>query len=187
MYNDHSNFSVVEEIDMKKIRMLSLALIICLLTCVFISCDEGGGSDIGVELPERQFYDITVSFQIKDSSGRTVIDAQNYNYKSHAEPTVLNVVDTYLTVVADWVCKIDKTNTITQIGGMKANKNNGDYWAFVTNAVTDSKTGEVTLKDMSAINLSVEQINKYKSDGKMSATLITDGAEFTVMLFVSED
>lgn len=172
---------------MKKIRILTLALVVCLLACTFVACDNGGEEGDGVQLPERTFYEMTVSFQIKDSTGKTVIDAKNYTYKSHAEPSILNVIDTYLTVVEDWTCKIDKTNTITQIGGMKANKNNGDYWGFVTNAVADSKTGEITLKDMSAINLSVEEINKYKSDGKMSAALLTDGAEFTVMLFVSED
>lgn len=172
---------------MKIVKILSLALIVFLLACTFIACDEGGEGDIDYQLPEREFYELTVSFQIKDSTGKTVINAENYKYKSHAEPTILNVLDTYLTVVEDWTCKIDKTNTITQIGGMKANKNNGDYWGFVTNAVTDSKTGEVTLQNMSAINLSVEQIDKFKSDGKMSATLLTEGAEFTVMLFVSED
>lgn len=172
---------------MRIVKILSLALVICLLSCTFIACDEGGNNGSDYQLPEREFYDIHVSFQIKDSTGKTVIEAQNYNYKSHAEPTILNVVDTYLSVVEDWTCKIDKTNTITQIGGMKANKNNGDYWGFVTNAVTNSSTGDVTLSDMSALNLSVEQINKYKSDGKMSATLLTEGAEFTVMLFVSED
>ncbi len=172
---------------MKLMKIFSLILALCLLTCTFISCDDGGDGDIDYNLPERDFYSINVTFQIKDSTGRTVIDVPSYNYKSHAEPTILNVLDTYLAVVEDWTCKIDKTNTITQIGGMKANKNNGDYWGFVTNAVTDSKNGEVTLKDMSAINLTIEQINKYKSDGKMSAALLTDGAEFTVMLFISED
>ncbi len=170
---------------MKLIKTLSIVLAMLMLCCSFVACDQGGdGSD--VELPERPFYDMNVSFQIKDATGKTVIDVPSYNYKSHAEPTILNVVDTYLAVVMEWTCKIDKTNTITQIGGMKANKNNGDYWGFVTNAVTDAD-GNVSLKDMSAINLSLEQINKNKSDGKMSSTLLTDGAEFTVILFVSED
>ncbi len=171
---------------MKLIKTLSIVLAFLMLSCTFVSCDSGnGGADY--ELPERPFYDITVSFQIKDSTGKTVIDAPDYNYKSHAEPTILNVLDLYLDVVMEWTCKIDKTYTITQIGGMKANKNNGDYWGFVTNAVVNESSGEVTLKEMSAVNLSMEQINKNKSDGKMSATKLIDGAEFTVILFLGEE
>ncbi len=171
---------------MKFLKIVSLIMVFAVLGCVFMSCDQGDG-DVDVNLPEREFYSINVSFQIKDATGKTVIEAIDYNYKGHAEPTILNVIDTYLSVVADWTCKIDKNNTITQIGGMKANKNNGDYWGFVTNATTNAESGEVTLKDMSAINLSMEQIDKYKSDGKMSSTMLTDGAEFTVILFVSDE
>lgn len=170
---------------MKAIRLISVALIIASLCCFMIACDSDSGADLS--LPERDFYNITVSFQIKDATGKTVIDAVDYNYKSHAEPTILNVVDNYLAVVQEWVCKIDKTNTITHIGGMKVNKNDGEYWGFVTNAVTNSETGEVTLKDSSAINLSMEQIRKNLSDGKMSDAKLKDGAEFTVIMITSAD
>ncbi len=173
---------------MKFTKILSLVLALLMLSCTFIACDEGDPEgDANYNLPERDFYDIKVSFQIKDASGNTQIDAPEYNYKSHATPTILNVLDTYLSVEEDWTCKIDnKTNTITQIGGMKIDKKNGDYWGFVTNATADD-SGNVTLKDMSAINLSLDQINKHKSDGKMSETLLTDGAEFTVILFTFAD
>ncbi len=172
---------------MKLIKFFSFVLALMMLGCTLMACDGGSsGGDEDYDLPEREFYSINVSFQIKDATGKTVIDAVDYNYKSHAEPTILNVLDTYLSVVEDWTCKIDKTNTITQIGGMKANKNNGEYWGFVTNTTTDA-SGNVSLKDMSAINLSMDQINKYKSDGKMSGTTLIDGAEFTVILFTAED
>ncbi len=174
---------------MKKSKILSLILILAMLSCTFIACDSGS-SDSGIDIPERDLYTVKVAFQIKDSTGKTVIDVPEYTYKGHAEPTILNVLDTYLSVVEDWTCKIDKTNTITQIGGMKANKNNGDYWGFVTNtSVVENEDGtrDVVLKDMSAINLSMEEIQKRKSDGSMNKALLTDGAEFTVILFVSEE
>ena len=173
---------------MKIIKIIAALLALAMLSCFFVAC-ESSEEDVDFDLPEREFYTVKASFQIKDSTGKTVLEAIDYEYKGHSEPTILTVVENYLSVVVDYTCKIDKNNTITQIGGMKAGK--GDYWGFVTNIVskTDEKTGEVSvsLKDMSAINLSMEQINKYKSDGKMSETPVIDGAEFTLILFVSED
>lgn len=166
------------------IKILAAIMAITAIACLFVACDNDDTDEI-IELPERELYTVTVSFQIKNSAGETVIEAIDYTYKSHSEPTILNVVNNYLSVVADWTCKIDKNNTITQIGGMKASK--GDYWGFVTNVVVNENDNSVSLKDSSAINLSMDQINKYKSGGKMSDTPVIDGAEFTIILFVSED
>lgn len=166
------------------IRIIAVVFAISALSCLFVACDNAD-KDSDIDLPERELYEVTVSFQIKDSTGKTVIEAIDYTYKGHTEPTILTVVDNYLSVVADWTCKIDKNNTITQIGGMKAGK--GDYWGFATNVIVDEDDKTVSLKESSAINLSMEQINKYKSDGKMSETPVIDGAEFTIILFVSED
>lgn len=197
---------------MKILKLLSFVLVLSMIACVFFSCDDAGDGDIDIAIPEREMYTVTVSFQIKDATGKTQIEAIDYTYKGHAEPTILNIIDTYLAVEEDWVCKIDKNNTITQIGGMKANKNNGDYWGFVTNVkgeLTDELknkrngnedkkvapealsaeeiAGCFELKNMSAIGLSIEQIKKNKSDGAMKDAFLIDGAEFTVILFVSED
>lgn len=157
---------------MKFVKILSVILVLAMLCCAIIACDsEGEGDDVDIDLPERNFYDIKVSFQIKDATGKTQIEAIDYNYKGHAEPTMLNILQTYLSVVEDWTCKIDKTNSITQIGGMKANKNNGEYWGFVNGS----------------INLSKDQIEDDLSDGKMSETVIEDGGVFTVMLIAGEE
>ncbi len=150
---------------MKNVKIISAFLILAMIGCIFIACDSG--DDVEVNLPQQEnFYELTVSFQIKDSTGKTQVEAKDYVYKSHAEPTVLNIVDTYLAVVQDWTCKIDKNNTITQIGGMKINKSNGDYWGFVDGA----------------IDLSKDQILKDLSDDSMSSTIVEDGGKFTVML-----
>ncbi len=197
---------------MKILRLLSLVLVLSMITCVLFSCDSGSSGDVDIAIPERDIYTVTVSFQIKDSTGKTQVEAIDYTYKGHAEPTILNILDTYLSVEADWVCKIDKTNTITQIGGMKANKNNGDYWGYVSN-VSGNLTDELkakrsgnedkkvapealtaeeiascfSLKDTSAINLSLEQIKKGLGDGALKDAFLIDGAQFTVILITSED
>ena len=155
---------------MKLAKIVSAVLILAMLCCALMACSGASSEDEAVDLPERKLYDITVSFQIKDSTGKTVIDAVDYNYKGHSEPTILNILSTYLSVVEDWVCKIDKNNTITQIGGMKANKKNGDYWGFV-------KGG---------INMNKDEIMRNLTDGKMSDTEIEDGGVFTVILIVDE-
>ncbi len=197
---------------MKILKLLSFVLVLSMITCVFFSCDGAGAGDADVVIPERDIYTVTVSFQIKDATGKTQIEAIDYTYKGHAEPTILNILDTYLSVEADWVCKIDKTNSISQIGGMKANKNNGDYWGFVSNVsgqLTDTlkekRNGDedkkvapqaltaeeiascFTIKDTAAINLSVEQIKKSLGDGALKDAFLVDGAQFTVMLIKSSE
>jgi hypothetical protein len=46
--------------------------------------------------------------------------------------------------------------------------------------------GKLSLKETSAINLNMDQINRNLSDGKMSETKVIDGAEFTLILRASE-
>ena len=156
---------------MKSIRLISLFLVVLMLGCALIACDTENYEDI--ELPERPFYDMTVSFQIKDDTGRTIIDAVNYNYKGHEDPTLLNVISDYVVIEADYAFKIDsKNNTLTQIGGFKANLSKGEYWAFM------SGTGH----DVQAILANPELQNKYFINGKMSEYEVKDGDSFTIVL-----
>ncbi len=188
---------------MKTVRIISLILVLATLCCAFIACDSGEEGDI--DLPEREFYNVKVSFQIKSADGKTQLEATDYIYKGHAEPTILNVIDSYVSVATkDWYCTIttDKdTNrrTLTRIGGMKANINEGTYWGFVTNTTGEipnavSKDGvtmeeikeNISLReDMSAINLSLDQIKSNESEGSMDDTYLVDGAQFTVILLSS--
>ena len=151
----------------------TLFALISMLACMFVACDMGGSTsdEDAPDLPEREFYDITVSFQIKNAEGDTEINAENYNYKSHAEPTGLNIVDHYLAVVAEYTCKIDDQGTLIQVGGMKADKGNADFWGFV----------------VGKINLSKAEVMSNLSEGKMANTLIEDGGSFTIMLIVGEE
>ncbi len=184
---------------MKFVKGLSLILALLVLCSVFYACDEPS-EDIDVNLPEREFYEVKVSFQIKDSTGKTVIEALDYNYKGHAEPTILNVLDTYLAIEKDWVCKIKddgERKQITQIGGMKVDAKDGEYWGIVTNLTTakDEEGNEIpALKKnaegntISALNLSLEEINKQMNDEvSMDKALLVEGAEFTVIQIVIAD
>jgi hypothetical protein len=153
---------------MKLIRIVSFIMIIAMLSCMFISCNQQTEEEI--PLPERDFYDITVSFQIKNSSGKNIVEAVNYNYKGHEEPTILNIISDYLYIVAEYRCTIDKNNVLQQVGGVKARS--GDYWGFM----------EGVDHDVQAILASSSLQTKYLIDKKMSEYLIEDGGAFTVVL-----
>lgn len=155
---------------MKSIRLISLFLVLLVLGCSLIACDTENYEDI--ELPERPFYDMTVSFQIKDSTGRTIFDAVNYNYRGHEDPTILNIISDYVVIEADYKFTVDKNNTLVSIGGFKANTSKGEYWAFMKG------TGH----DVQAILASPSLQEKNFIDGKMSDYLIKDGESFTVVL-----
>ena len=174
---------------MKFVKGFSLVLALLFVCSAFFACDSSSKEN-NANLPEREFYEVTVSFQIKDSSGKTIIDAKDYVYKGHPEPTIL-------AVVKNWVCKIKVdeergTKQITQIGGMKVDAKNGEYWGIVTNVVNKENadgTLSATVKEgVSALNLSLEDINRQMNeDDSMDKVLLTDGAEFTVIQVVSED
>ena len=153
---------------MKLIRILSFIMIIAILSCTFISCKQGDGEEI--PLPEREFYDMTVSFQIKNSSGKTIVEAVDYNYKGHEAPTILNIISDYLYIVAEYRCTIDKNNVLQQVGGVKARS--GDYWGFM----------EGVDHDVQAILANPSLQTKHLIDKKMSEYLIEDGGKFTVVL-----
>ena len=153
---------------MKSIRIISVILAIASLCCIFVSC---GSNEQTVELPETTLYNITVSFQIKDNTGKTIVDAQDYNYKGIKEPTILNLVEHYLKVVEDIRCSIDKkNNTLQQVGGTKAKS--GEYWAFM----------DGVNHDVQAILSNPALQKKQFIDKKMSEYLIEDGGAFTVVL-----
>ncbi len=155
---------------MKSIRLISLLLALLVLGCVFVACDTNDYASI--ELPERPFYDITVSFQIKDNTGKTIFDAVNYNYKGHEDPTILNIISDYVVIEEDYKFTVDKNNILVSIGGYKANTSKGDYWAFMKG------TGH----DVQAILKDENQQKKKFIDGKMSEYVVKDGDSFTVVL-----
>ena len=157
---------------MKLIRIVSFIMIIAMLSCMFISCNQQTEEEI--PLPEREFYDITVSFQIKNSSGKNIVEAVNYNYKGHEEPTILNIISDYLYIVAEYRCTIDKNNVLQQVGGTKAKA--GQYWGVMDGID----------HDVQAILASDKLQKDYLIDKKMSEYLIEDGGKFTVVLVSTE-
>ena len=153
---------------MKFVRVISVILVMTALCCSFISCNNG--SDAEAELPERPFYDMTVSFQIKNSQGKTIVEAVDYNYKGHEDPTILNIITDYLYIVEEFRYTIDKNNVLQQVGGEKAK--DGQYWGFMDGID----------HDVQAILANDKLQKNYLIDKKMSEYLIKDGGKFTVVL-----
>ena len=155
------------------VRIIAIALAFVLLGCTLIACDDVDLSEI--VLPEREFYDMTVSFQIADAKGNMVVDAVDYNYKGHEAPTVLNIISDYLAIEVDMKCVITD-NTLVQIGtgsDGKANIEKGDYWAFANGIGYDIEKilADTKLQDKTFVN-----------DQKMGDYIVEDGGSFTVVL-----
>ncbi|MBE6684517.1 MAG: hypothetical protein E7592_02555 [Ruminococcaceae bacterium] len=146
---------------MKTVRIVSVILILAMLCCSFIACST---TEENVELPERPFHNIKVSFQIKSDSGKTIVNAENYNYKGHEDPTILNIITDYLAIEANFKYTVDENNIITKIGSTKAGKN--EYWSFT----------------MKGVDLDMQTILGNLVNKQMSEYIVEDGAAFTVVL-----
>ncbi len=158
---------------MKIFRILAVVLVCVMLSCSFIACDETDLSQI--VLPERDFYDMTVSFQIANDEGEIIVDAKDYNYKGHETPTILNILSDYLAIEVDMKCVI-QDNTLVQVGtaaSCKASINKGDYWAFANGIGHNivALIGDDKLQNKTFVN-----------DQRMSDYIVEDGGSFTIVL-----
>ena len=111
---------------MKAIRLLSIFMILALLSCCFIAC--GDDEDVDANIPETDLYEAKVSFQIKDGTGRTLFEATDYEYKWIKKPTILNIIQHYVSAERGSSFIVDG-DTVTRIGGVKIGKK--EYLAFM--------------------------------------------------------
>ena len=131
---------------MKIIKILSLVLSILLLGSMFIGCEKE--TTAATELPKDDYYNswdentVTVSFRIqfedsvKDDKGnpitvtKVLMEAVDYEYKSHKAPTILNIITNYMAVEEGFNYKVDN-GILKKIGKYPNNKSQkGMYWAF---------------------------------------------------------
>ncbi len=153
---------------MKAIRLLSIILMLALLSCCFIGCGE---DEVDANIPETELYEAKVSFEIKDSTGRRLFEAIDYEYKWIKEPTILNIIQQYVLVERGAAFIVDG-DTVTRIGGVKVNSKK-EYCAF-----------------MKGINIDVTEILADKNgqnkfiNGKISTYNVVDEGltEFTVVI-----
>lgn len=158
---------------MKALRLIALALAIVVLGSFFVACDQ---SDINVELPEITHHRVNkLSFKIADKDGKVLYNVTDFEYKSIKEPTVLNVIDYYLSVHEGVKCVIED-DTLVQIGtsnALKANITKGEYWAFM----------EGTDHDIPAIVKNQTMQNKYFiNDQRMATYPVESGDSFTIVI-----
>lgn len=158
---------------MKALRLIALALAIVILGSFFVACDQ---TEIDVELPEITHHRIkNLSFKIADKDGKPLYSVTDFEYKSIKEPTVLNVVEYYLTVEEGIKCVIED-DTLVQIGSsnaLKANINKGEYWAFMLGVD----------HDIPAIVKNQSMQNKYFiNDQRMANYPVEEGSSFTIVL-----
>ena len=158
---------------MKILRLIALALAIVVLGSFFVACDQ---DDVNVEVPNVTIYQVNnLSFKIADKDGKPIYDVTDFEYKSIKEPTILNIVDYYLTVYVGTKCVIED-DTLVQIGSsnaLKANITKGEYWAFMIG----------TDHDIPAIVKNQSLQNKYfVNDQRMANYVIEEGGSFTIVI-----
>ena len=112
---------------------------------------------------------------IADKDGKVLYNVTDFEYKSIKEPTVLNVIDYYLSVHEGVKCVIED-DTLVQIGtsnALKANITKGEYWAFM----------EGTDHDIPAIVKNQTMQNKYFiNDQRMATYPVESGDSFTIVI-----
>ncbi len=124
---------------MKTIKLISVILVLAAFCSILVGCNQVDPDKI--ELPDRPFYDINVSFEIKKSDGAIIGEpAVNYNYKGHEEPTIFNILSDYVVIELDYRFATDKNGTLSTIGGIKASSSKGEYWAILRGTGHDVKT-----------------------------------------------
>ena len=155
---------------MKAFRILSILLIISLLFCSFVACSEE--EDVDANIPDTPLYEVTVSFQIKNSDGRTLFEAVDYEYKWINEPTVLNVVRHFIQVEKGGSF-IATDGIISRIGGLRIKK--GEYVAMIqgTNINVKDILGDQSAQNKYFIDTS---LNSYRLDEEGNCS------EFTLVI-----
>ena len=177
---------------MKFIKVAAVVLLVAILGCSFIACDseDKNNNNTTVEkdttpppvgTPSEGLTEITVSFEIKDSSGTNIYRALDYTYKGF-DPTILGVLKYYFEVEIDEYFATYEDEALSDmiwfIGDYEAASR--QYWAALRgNSFTD-KGNPITVKNLLKPE-NQELFNSYMISS-MSEHTLTDGEVFTVVL-----
>ena len=154
---------------MKSIKFISLVLAVVMLGAMFIGCDKE--KETASALPQDEYFKswhtVKVSFKIQydavtyEGEGEDrkeinytvdLFDVVDYEYKSHKEPTILNIVCDYLSIETDYSYKVDSNNKLAKIGKFPDNKTQKNmYWAFAKGI--DNEMGDFIDEKMSDYNV----------------------------------
>lgn len=177
---------------MKMIKIVAITLLVAMLACSLIACqpqedNKGSGDKIEKDTTpppsgtvSEGITEITVSFEIKDSSGTNIYRALDYKYKGF-EPTILGVLKYYFEVeLGDYIAMYEEeefSNMIQTIGSYEAKP--GQYWTALSGIkFTDASGNAITVKNMLKNNTLLESY----MIASMSEHTLTDGEAFTIIL-----
>ena len=178
---------------MKFIKIVAMVLLVAMLGCSLIACvpDDKDKDTPKAEkdttpppsgTPSEGITEITVSFEIKDSSGTNVYRALDYEYKGF-EPTVLGVLKYYFEVEIDeYIATYEEeefSDMLWIIGDYEAKP--GQYWtALKGTSFVDANGNSITVKNM--LKPENEDVLQYYMIPSMSEHKLVDGESFTVVL-----
>lgn len=175
---------------MKFIKTVAVALILAMLSCLFIACSDNNKDPDGTKVENdttpapkgdvsEGLVEITVSFEIKDNTGKNIYRAVDYKYKGF-DPSILGVLRYYIEVKQnDYFSTYEDDPTIIEyIGNVGAEK--GQYWAALKGNEFKKNGSAITVKEL--IKPGNEEILKTYLIDSVSQHILQDGECFTIVL-----
>ena len=178
---------------MKFVKVIAMVLLVAMIGCSFIACMPEDDTNKGPKVekdttppptgtPSQGITEITVSFEIKDSSGTNIYRALDYEYKGF-EPTILGVLKYYFEVEIDTFISTYEEEEFSDmlwiIGDYEAMP--GQYWtALKGTKFTDGNGNTISVKNM--LKPENESVLQNYMISSMSEHKLSDGESFTVVL-----
>lgn len=176
---------------MKFVKIIAMVLLVAMIGCSFIACmpEDDTNEKPKVEkdttppptgTQSQGITEITVSFEIKDSSGTNIYRALDYKYKGF-EPTILGVLKYYFEVeLGENIATYEEeefSDMLWIIGEYEAKP--GQYWtALKGTKFTDNSGNPITIKNL----LKNSTLMQSYTIPSMSEHTLRNGETFTVVL-----
>lgn len=177
---------------MKFVKTIAMALIVAMLACCFIACsDNDKDKDNDSNKVEKDttpaptgnvsegLVEITVSFEIKDNTGKNIYREIDYKYKGF-DSSILGVLRYYMEVKQNKFFSTykDDPTIIEYIGNLGAKK--GQYWAALRGNEFEKDGDSITVKNL--IKPENEALLKTYLIDSVSQHILQDGEFFTIVL-----
>lgn len=174
---------------MKFVKIISVLLMIAMLGCMFVACDDEEIQETETEEPAPTGDSlvekvITISFRVYDSSAKRVYTVEDFKYKviSGTEPTITSVLDWYFKVEIDDGFSVDDMEMIKRVGDYSLE--DGQMWtALDTGDLVDDNGNEIQPKEL-YINVT-DAGRKFVSEHTIESAskhVLEDGDSFSLFI-----
>ena len=174
---------------MKFVKIIAMLLLIAMLGCLFVACDNGDVEETETEEPAPTGDSlvekvITVSFRVFDSSAKRVYTVEDFKYKviSGVEPTASAVLEWYFKVENGDGYSTDEFGMIKRIGDYMID--DGQMWTVLdTVDFVDDNGNEIQPKELFVYptDAGTKFVSAHTVES-VSKRVLQDGDSFSVMI-----